>query len=287
MHLRSLRDLNESSLAWRPRDPSAAQALATRHTDARLTCASRSRPSSSLSASTTLASGGWCLRAMARARTFGHEERSIALEDGTTYSIPDTHVQADSIILSLLHSLLHPEVGPTLSVSDFGCGVGQYGYGLRVKDPSIRYQGYDGAGDVEEYTNGYVRFADFTIPLAFPRTDWVLSLEVGEHIPRRDEYMFLRNLHAHNCRGLVLSWAMHGGHQHVNKRPNDHVIDLFRRLGYRHDVKLSDAMRSQHVRRKVRPEQQQPRGNLTVYGWFAHTVMVFERYQRIRGEGCT
>lgn len=80
---------------------------------------------------------------------------------------------------------------------------------------------------------------------------------------------------------------MHGGHQHVNKRPNDYVIDLFRRLGYRHDMELSDAMRSQHVRRKVRPEQQQPRGNLTVYGWFAHTVMVFERYQRIRGEGCT
>ena len=32
-------------------------------------------------------------------------------------------------------------------------------------------------------------------------------VQVGEHIPHEHEYMFVRNLHAHNCRGLVLSWA--------------------------------------------------------------------------------
>ena len=38
-------------------------------------------------------------------------------------------------------------------------------------------------------------------------SDWVLSLEVGEHVPSRYEDMYLRNLHAHNCKGIILSWG--------------------------------------------------------------------------------
>ena len=55
------------------------------------------------------------------------------------------------------------------------------------------------------------------MPLSF-RADWVLSLEVGEHVPPAHEMMYLRNLHAHACQGLVLSWAYLGkyGVGHVN-----------------------------------------------------------------------
>lgn len=51
--------------------------------------------------------------------------------------------------------------------------------------PSIRWTGYDGAGNIRAFTHDHVAFVDLTVPLSLPRADWVLSLEVGEHIPRR------------------------------------------------------------------------------------------------------
>jgi hypothetical protein len=42
-----------------------------------------------------------------------------------------------------------------------------------------------------------------TLPLALPITDWVLSLEVGEHVPSASEGMLIRNIHRHNCKGVI------------------------------------------------------------------------------------
>jgi len=36
---------------------------------------------------------------------------------------------------------------------------------------------------------------------------WVLSLEVAEHIPRRFEASFVRNVDCANTRGAVISWS--------------------------------------------------------------------------------
>ena len=105
------------------------------------------------------------------------------------------------------------------SISDFGAGQGQYGAKLQVTNSeSFLYRGYDGAGDVEVYTQGFVKRFDLTIPLDLPVSDWLMTLEVGEHIPSSHEGMMIRNLHAHNCKGLILSWAQigHGGHFHIN-----------------------------------------------------------------------
>ena len=164
----------------------------------------------------------------------------------------------------------------------FAAGVGQYGYELQARDSHAQWRGYDGAGDVEEYTQGFVKFVDLTIPLALPRADWVVSLEVGEHIPRAYELDFVRNLHAHNCRGVVLSWACYGGHQHVNKRPNEYIIQLFNQLGYWHDAATSNRMRRPAVRARL----ERNRSN-RVYGWFSRSVMVFERHKYVQGDGCT
>lgn len=156
---------------------------------------------------------------------------------------------------------------------------GQYGRELRPQ--GLRWRGYDGAGDVEEYTEGFVRFADLTIPLSLPRADWVVSLEVGEHVPRELELMLIRNLHVHNRCGVLLSWACcHNGHQHVNLRPNGFVVDAFARLGYRYDVSRSEAMRSAALRSELRTNFSN-----RVYGWFATSVMLFVRTHPLR-EDC-
>ena len=107
---------------------------------------------------------------------------------------------------------------------------------------TLPYRGYDGAGgDVEVYTQGFLKFFDLTIPLNLPVTDWVMSLEVGQHIPSDMEGMVIRNLHAHNCRGLILvSWDVPGQGgltNHVNLHDSQFLIDIFDELGYYYDEK--------------------------------------------------
>ena len=58
---------------------------------------------------------------------------------------------------------------------------------LREMFPELVYAAYDGAGNVEEYTNGFVRYVDLTLPLHLGVSEWVLSLEVGEHVPSEFE----------------------------------------------------------------------------------------------------
>jgi hypothetical protein len=70
-----------------------------------------------------------------------------------------------------------------LGAQDDGAGVGQYGHRLRSEDPDLLWTAYDGAGNVEEYTDGFVSWLDLTIPLSLPRADWVVSFDVGEHVP--------------------------------------------------------------------------------------------------------
>ena len=125
-------------------------------------------------------------------------------------------------------------VPPSSSINDIGAGVGQLGHELLAQDPSYVYAAFDGSGNVEHFTNNFVRFADFTLPWPMPVADWVISTEVGEHIPRHSEKMYFYNLHMHNRRGIILSWAAldQGGNGHVNTHTSAYVTLIFSRLGY-------------------------------------------------------
>ena len=153
---------------------------------------------------TTLETGGWCLgalevNAVAMGRVLVNNDSSalqtriVRLSHNLSYRLPSGHVPADALIVALLLNLTSRETyrasstqAPSiqthatisLSINDFGAGVGQYGAALLAARPWIRWRGYDGAGDVEEYTRGFVKFVDLAIPLALPRADWVVALEV-------------------------------------------------------------------------------------------------------------
>lgn len=101
------------------------------------------------------------------------------------------------------------------SVYDFGAGLGWYGKalitrgtdGYRVSD----YEAFDGAENIESiFPDGFVKYLDLSQPVYLPAKDWVLSFEVGEHIPAKHEQTFIENLHRHNKKGIVLSWALEG-----------------------------------------------------------------------------
>lgn|GEM_PF-425965 len=148
------------------------------------------------------------------------------------------------------------------TVADLGCGPGKYTEAFN--SAGIHCDGYDGNPLTSEFTGGRCRQLDLSRETS-PETvyDWVLSLEVGEHIPERFESSFISNLDHHNRSGIVLSWAVpgQGGHGHFNERSNSHVRDCIERLGY-----YSDPALEARFRRSV-----------SNCSWFRNTIMVFRR----------
>jgi len=177
-------------------------------------------------------SGGWCL---SNRVSSSRGTMTLPFPD-RLLNITDHHVQVSDSFKSNLIEFIRKE--KMTSISDFGAGQGQYGVEIQKAFPdSLVYRGYDGAGDVAIYTQNFLSFFDLTIPLNLPMTDWVMSFEVGEHIPSYFEGMVIRNLHAHNCKGIVLSWAQakQGGHHHINNHDEEYLVDIFSQLGYEKD----------------------------------------------------
>lgn len=149
------------------------------------------------------------------------------------------------------------------------------------------------------------------MPLSLPRADWLLSLEVGEHIQSRHEAMVMRNLHAHNCRGLILSWGEIGkaGVGHVNNHSPAYLRQLLEELGYQWNEEATLALRAHRSKstgqvpmilfdyRKLFGMATNgiavPRGQYRIgvrnvsRAWWWLTAQVFERRVPVRGEGCT
>lgn len=166
--------------------------------------------------------GAWCLRK-------ANEQEGIPMAD---LHYLDKHI-ADVI--------LHV-VGPRGTLLDVGAGSGQYCHFLaKRRDAGATCDSVDGALNVESFTQGRVQWADLTQPLLLDtrdKYDWVLSLEVGEHLPAQFEAQFLRTLHEHNTCGVLLSWAVEGqpGKGHVNGRNNDYVTAKMQGMGYALDA---------------------------------------------------
>ena len=156
------------------------------------------------------------------------------------------------------------EGGP--SVVDLGCGTGHYVKELR--DHGIKCDGFDGNPETPELTcwiesEPECGVLDLTESIVFEEEyDWVLSLEVGEHIPKKYETVFINNLHANNKEGIVLSWAIEGqgGNGHSNEQNNYYIKLIFEDLGYVNDKRIEGWLREN-----------------TSLWWFKNTIMVFRR----------
>ena len=129
----------------------------------------------------------------------------------------------------------------------------------------VDYRGFDGALEVEEFTGGNVRWADLMLPLVVDGADFVMLLEVGEHLHPDHEDQVLRSATDRARCGLVLSWAVPGqtGAFHVNLRSNDYNRHKLQALGFELDEVLT---------RQGRQTYHLP--------WFANTFMFFWRIDR-------
>lgn len=146
------------------------------------------------------------------------------------------------------------------SVADLGCGSGEY-VGALIGN-GFEAVGYDGNPNTNKFHPSchVMDISKFSVNI--PVVDCVVSLEVGEHIPREFEEDFLNNVSAHASRMVIMSWFPIPGHGigHVNERSNEWVKEQMRQRGlYSND----------HFEKTGR--------DASIFWWFKHSFMVFER----------
>lgn len=133
------------------------------------------------------------------------------------------------------------------TVASFGEGPGEYKEIILNLNQVKCYDAFDGAPYVEETTSNTVIFLDLSVPIYhLSPYDWVISLEVAEHIPQKYEIIFIDNLVRHAKEGVILSWASlnQTGHSHVNNRDFDYIKSLMESRRFRHDENLTNNLRN-------------------------------------------
>ena len=146
-------------------------------------------------------------------------------------------------------------------VADVGCGNGQYCKFFKDHGwPNVH--GYEGTQGIKE-----LGIYDDIMVVDLTKRRWVeidyaltISLEVGEHIPKNFEQVFIDNLCEYVHKDLVLSWAIPGqrGKGHFNEQPNEYVIKEFEKRGLTYILNHSLMLRES-----------------ASLGWFQNTLMVF------------
>lgn len=152
-------------------------------------------------------------------------------------------------------------INQATSIVDLGCGLGQYTRLLNQK--GFFCKGYDGNPETFNLTNGACNVLDLSQKIDLnEQFDWVLSLEVGEHIPCEYEHVFLKNCANHAKEGIILSWALpgQGGYGHFNEKPNNYIKNKMALLGFVNDIEAENQLRLH-----------------SSLWWFKNTIMVFRK----------
>jgi hypothetical protein len=153
------------------------------------------------------------------------------------------------------------ELFPGKYVVDLGCGLGKYVKAFR--DAKIEADGYDGNPNTPALTKGACGVLDLALcDCDVGDYDWVLSLEVGEHIPSQYQNNYINKLIDNAKDGVVVSWAIpgQGGRGHVNCRENIWVIKEFTDKGFYFDFARTIALRSR-----------------STVDYYKNTILVFRR----------
>jgi hypothetical protein len=147
------------------------------------------------------------------------------------------------------------------TVYDLGCGNGEYLDSLVNKYPEISATGFEGFQIERLFKNVIIK--DLSKPLQLDPADLVISIEVGEHLPKEFEQTFIDNISNNATNHLIISWAIEGqeGLGHVNCQNNDYIINQFEIRGWNFNAELSYDSRS------VFPEDL----------WLKNTLMFFSK----------
>ena len=191
-----------------------------------------------------------------------HKVRATATKTGA-WNLPDNYEYYfdESLASSLVqHFWKEKRSWGRPDVLEFGSGTGKYINYFRSN--KIHARGYDGVSDIHTRSGGTVDFVDLTEQVSVGSADFVVCLEVAEHIPKVYEEIFLQNIVTHCKHSLILSWAppSQGGVGHVNMKERADVIELLSMKGFH----INEAATSLLLHAAVLP-------------WFKENLMVFER----------
>lgn len=146
-------------------------------------------------------------------------------------------------------------------VIDFGCGNAFY-LGELSKQ-GFKCTGVEGT-KLNNFLHDNVLIHDLTQPIHLVAKGSVISLEVGEHLPKSAEQTFLNSLAEHCTKHLIISWALlnQPGIGHINTQPQEYIIDQIRGRGF-----------------KLLPyKTMEARNNIDDNcDWFTRTLLIFER----------
>lgn len=149
-------------------------------------------------------------------------------------------------------------------VYDFGCGNGYY-LGQLEKAGFQKCVGFEGT-QLNNFQCSNVRVHDLTTPVLLEEKGSVISLEVGEHLPKSAQYTFIQTLTKNCHKHLVMSWAEIGqpGIGHINCRNIDAVVRDIENKGFHYLPGLTIKVR-QTIEENT--------------SWFRRTLLIFERQQ--------
>jgi hypothetical protein len=142
---------------------------------------------------------------------------------------------------------------------DFGCGGGHYTD--RIDESGILCTGYDGNPNAGKFSVRCKGGIDLSTGIDVGGADCVLSLEVGEHIPKDHEHIYLDNLAVNAERYVIMSWFPTPGHGigHVNEHTNEWVIDQMSKRGFEYMAGDTQILR-----------------DASTLWWFKESLMVFK-----------
>ena len=146
---------------------------------------------------------------------------------------------------------------------DFGCGNADYARFLIENGKNVEC--YDGNPFTEEMTGGLGKILDLSEKFDLNnKFECVISLEVGEHIPKEKESIFIDNLTNHSSNYIIISWAIpgQGGTGHFNERENEYIINQFFERGFKQDSNIQNELRN----------------SIIDLPWFKDTIMVFRKH---------
>lgn len=147
------------------------------------------------------------------------------------------------------------------TVYDFGCGTGEYLDKLTKEVSGITATGFEGSPNGIIYNN--IVEKDLSSKLNLEPVDLVISIEVGEHIPKEFEQNFIDNISNSSKKHVIFSWAIEGqdGNGHINCQNNDYIISEMEKRGWNFDSSRTEEAR------KVMPQDI----------WIVNTLMFFNK----------
>jgi hypothetical protein len=123
--------------------------------------------------------------------------------------------------------------------------IGQW---MRIKPQAIKsYTGYDGIPLVADLSKNLVQHMDLAEPQTFNATtyDWVMSVDVGENIPRQYERVYVENVVGAAREGVVVAW----GHEvlpdfeYRNEKSREDVARMIEPYGFELDAEWTQRTR--------------------------------------------